>query len=526
MHPTSPEYKSSVYPDGDVNREFTARVTFDISDVTAAGDVASIVTTTEQASISAKDQINNDIRRSTHNIATLEKDRFKLDGSFSFPDTVVANNGEVGFVSSVLCDANGVFSVPQTITVTFGGLHTSAGITIAFDQLNDEYATDFNASAYNTANALIQSVDVTGNSQSLRAIFGQLQGYKKIVVTIKKWNIGNRRARVLEVDFGFLATYTDDNLIDCNLIEEMDMTSGILPSPEFRFTVDNSDRAFNILNPTGYVKYLQQRQEVIAELGIVLPNGSIEFVPLGKYLLWEWTSEEGSLTASFTARTNLDLMANYPYMNTIVTNQSLGQLARNIFAACKITNFYLDPVLETIMTNSLLKQGNFRDQIQMIAIAGRCNIFVTRSNWITLKRVSFGAPVDRVDFDNIYSEPKIELERIVKQVDVTYWTNLETSAVSSVVAPGVDIGDVLKVENNTLINSSAQASAVAAWLMAQKQFRAKYSINWRGNPAHELADVIAIENTYGGDMSAMITKTELIYQGYLQARTEAKGAVN
>lgn len=523
MYPTSQSFKDAVYAP---TRRVTARVMFNISDVTAKGDVTSIVTTTELATISQRAQVNNNVRSPTYNLATLEQDRFRLDGSFSFPDSTPANNGETGFVSSVLCAANGTFAAPQTITITFGGLHTSAGLTIAFDQINNEYATEFNASAYNAANALIQSIDVTGNTLAMCPIFGQLVGYKKIVITITKWSIGNRRARVMEVDFGFISTYTDDQLISLNMIEEMDMTSGALPSPEFRFTVDNSDRAFNILNPAGYVKYLQQRQEVITELGVELPNGQFEYVPLGKYLLWEWTSEEGSLTASFTARTNLDLMANFFTENTSPAAQTLAQVATTIFNYCGISNYYLDPALNSITTNTLVQYTDCRTIIQMIAIAGRCNLYVTRDNVITLKRLTFGPPVDRVDFDNIYSEPKIDLERIVMQVDVSYWTNLVTSAVSSVSASGVDVGDVLKLEQNTLINTAAQATAVANWIMAQKQYRAKYSINWRGNPAHELSDVIAIENTYGGDMGAMITKTELTYQGYLQARTEARGAVN
>jgi hypothetical protein len=310
------------------------------------------------------------------------------------------------------------------------------------------------------------------------------------------------------------------------MIEEMDMTTGALPSPEFRFTIDNSDRLFNILNPTGYVKYLQQRQEVIAELGVELANGLYEYVPLGKYLLWEWTSEEGALTASFTCRTNLDLMANFDYEQLTADSQSLHDLAVQTFVTCGITNYSLDAALSSITTNSMAKKTDCRSLLQMIAIAGRCNIYVTRDNVITLKQVSLGSDVDRVDFDNVYNEPKIELERIVKQVDVTYWTDLDTSATSSVAASGVDIGDVLKLDGNTLINNSTVAEDVADWILAQKQYRAKYSINWRGNPAHELADVIAIENSYGVDMNAMITKTELIYEGYLQARTEAKGAVN
>lgn len=523
MYSTTQAYKDAVYAP---SRRVTARVRFDISDVTAEGDVISISATPTLASMSNVNQINNDILVPTYNLATLEQDRFKLDGNYSFPDSTTANNGEVGFVSSALCGSDGIFSTPQTLTVLFSGFHTSAGVTVTFDQFDDEYATEFNVSAYDASDVLIDSVDVTGNTLALCPVYGDFIAYKKIIVTITKWNVGNRRARVIEVDFGFIAVYTDDQLISCGLIEEMDMTTGLLPSPEFKFTVDNSDRAFNILNPTGYVKYLQQRQEVIAELGVQLASGLYEYIPLGKYLLWEWTSEEGALTASFTARTNLDLMANFDYEQLTANSQSLAALATDIFATCGITNYSLDAALTGITTNSMAKKTDCRSLLQMIAIAGRCNIYVTRDNTITLKQVSFGADVDRVDFDNIYQEPKIELERIVKQIDVTYWTDLDTSAISSVAASGVDIGDVLKLDGNTLINNSTVATAVATWIMAQKQYRAKYSINWRGNPAHELADVIAIENTYGADMDAMITKTELIYEGYLQARTEAKGGVN
>jgi len=525
MYPTTEAYKDAVY-EQDVGRKVAARVRFDISDVTAEGDVSTITTTTEAASVSQKAQVNNDVLATTYNLATLEQDRFKLDGSYSFPDATAANNGETGFVSDSLCDASGVFSAPQTITIVFGGLHTSAGITVTFDQFNNEYATEFNVSVFDASDVLIESVDVTGNTLAICPVFGSFLAYKKVVVTINEWSIGNRRARVLEVDFGFIAVYTGDQLINLNMIEEMDMTTGALPSPEFRFTIDNSDRLFNILNPTGYVKYLQQRQEVIAELGVELANGLYEYVPLGKYLLWEWTSEEGALTASFTCRTNLDLMANFDYEQLTADSQSLHDLAVQTFVTCGITNYSLDAALSSITTNSMAKKTDCRSLLQMIAIAGRCNIYVTRDNVITLKQVSLGSDVDRVDFDNVYNEPKIELERIVKQVDVTYWTDLDTSATSSVAASGVDIGDVLKLDGNTLINNSTVAEDVADWILAQKQYRAKYSINWRGNPAHELADVIAIENSYGVDMNAMITKTELIYEGYLQARTEAKGAVN
>jgi hypothetical protein len=355
---------------------------------------------------------------------------------------------------------------------------------------------------------------------------GLLLNYKKVVLTIKKWCRGDRRARVLEVDFGIVRVYTDNNLMNMKLIEEVDLTSGKLPSVEFSFSVDNSSREFNILNPTGIYKYLQERQQVIAEIGLDVGSGVTEYVTLGNYLLWEWQSDEGSLTATFTARTNLDVMSADDYENLIPTTKTLYQFAVDMLTLSGIKNYWIDPALRSITTNCLVKKTSRRNVLQMIAIAGCANIFVTRSNVITIKCITgMGAPVDGLTLDNMYAEAKITLDPIVKQVNVTYFTDLNTSAVVNV-SSAATLGDTLKLENNTLINTSARATAVAIWLLAQKQYRAVYQANWRGNQAQELADVVSIENTYGTTMSAFVTRTELNYQGYLSAKTEARGIPN
>ncbi len=524
MYPTSPEYQAAVYAPA---RRISGKVTFDIADVTAYDDINLITVSAEAPAISNKNQISDKNRNATAKLATLEPGRFKLDGSFSFADGATpANNGERGFVSANICGSDGVFATEPTIQIDFGGTHSSAGLTVTFDQINNECATDFTVVAYDGTYNIVDTVSVTGNNDTVCVLLGQLLNYKRLLITIHKWSGGNRRARVLEVDFGLVVVYTDNSLISMGLIEDMDIMSGQLPSPEFKFVVDNSDRIFNILNPVGFYKYLQQRQQVIAEMGADIGGGFFEYVPLGRYLLWEWKSDEGSLTASFTARTNLDLTTNYSYEQLTPISRTLHQLATAVFSTCGINNYSIDPALSLISTNSIAKKIDCKTVLQMIALAGCANVYVTRENVITIKQISVGVPADNVDFDNIYNEPQIELDRIVRQVDVTYWTDLDTSAVASATAAGVDIGDTIKLEDNTLINTSARATAVANWLLAQQVYRAKYTVNWRGNPAHELSDVISIENTYGGDMDAMVVKNDLTYAGYLRAKTEARGAVN
>ena len=163
----------------------------------------------------------------------------------------------------------------------------------------------------------------------------------------------------------------------------------------------------------------------------------------------------------------------------------------------------------------------------MISIAGMCNVWVTRSNVIMLKQshTSIDDPVDRIDLDNMYKEPQIELDKVVRAVEVTYYTDLDTRQ-AVIIDTGIEKGDVLKLENNTIINTEEHAENVANWILSQKTYRAKYSANWRGNPANELNDIITVEDGYGQNKNAIVTKNELTYQGYLTAKTEARGRIN
>ncbi len=520
MQNVSNEYKQAIYAP---IRQTKGRVTFDISDVTARGDVNDI-SVTQQAVISNEQQLINQKREQSINIATWERNRFKLDGSFSFADNDMENNGELGFVSDILCDEEGIFSQNPTLIFTFNDAHSSMGITVTFDTINDEYATEFIINAYGDSNNLILSKHVEDNNSSQVATTGQFHLYRKIEIIILKWCKGYRRCRVVEVDFGIVKVYTDNHLIKMDLVEDMDIITKTLPAGEFKFTVENSKKDFNILNPDGFHKFLQERQQVIPEIGVVT-GPSTEYIELGKYYLMDWTSDEGSLTATFTARNIIDIMSSYDYENLVPkSNYSLYQMAVDIFNICGVTNYEIDPALQNISTNGLVKKNNCRNILQLIAIAGMCNVYVTREDNLIIKQspLALGDPVDIIDMDNMYKEPKIELDKIVKSVEVAYYNDINTKQLITI--NNTDKGEALKVDN-TLINTLEQATNVANWIFRQLNYRAKYSVNWRGNPAHELSDIVTIEDAYNQNRDAIISKIELTYQGYLEGKTEARGLI-
>jgi hypothetical protein len=222
-------------------------------------------------------------------------------------------------------------------------------------------------------------------------------------------------------------------------------------------------------------------------------------------------------------------MASYDYVSLVSSSKTLHQQAVDIFTICGIVDYELPTSLQTITTNGISNKVNCKDALQMVAIAGCCNVYVKRDGTIKLvSLVDLGVvPLDDINFDNMYAEPKIQLESVVKSVEVNYFTDANTAVGSASASnPGVTEGAALKIESNTFINTSARAAAVASWVVQMKGYRAKHIINWRGNPSHELGDYDSVENAFGITQTAFITKHTWSYEGYLQVNTEAKGVPN
>jgi len=519
MISTSPEFEQAIYAP---SRRTSARVTFDISDVTAADDAS--VTVTSEAEISRKAQLTNQVRdRPAY--ATFEPDYWKLDGSFVLPPKPEEPGFEVGWYSAALSGPDGSFSPAQTIDFTFTQPHSSIGLTITFDEPANEYATDFDIVVYDGNGGTIWSHQVRGNTDARWVIDRQqLANYKRIVITLLKWCKPYRRAKVTEVSFGVVRVYGDDNLFRVNILEEIDPISAQVPASELRFVVDNSSREFNILNPEGSYAFLQERQAVVVELGVEVRPNTYEWVHMGYYFMSDWKSDEGSLTATFTARNRLDFLPAVEIENTTPSSTNLHNLAMSLITAIGLEKYRLDPALSSISTQGLYKKQTYRELFQHIAVAGCCAIYVDRDDYLNIVRLSAPEPVDTIDMDNMYGEPQINLDKLISRVEVNYYSDLDTVAGTYVATGSVSGGATLKVEN-TLINSSAHAQAVAEWILAESNKRALYEVNWRQNPALEPGDVVTVEDAYEVNRESRIIAQEYEYDGALRGKTKSKGAI-
>lgn len=539
----SQAYKQAVYAP---TRRTTAKVSFEIFDNPAYEDNTSTVTS--ESLISRKLQLTNKIRSMSHKYATFERDYFKLDGSFCIPPRSNEGNSELGWWSGSLCDSEGNFNPCQVLEFNFTEEHNSMGLTITFDVLAKGYAKDFDIEVYTLDNTLIHKEIVEGNNKTTYVMVQGLDNYKKIVITIKKWAKPYRRVRITEVDFGVIKEYEGDKLIKLNLIEQMNVISDTIPSNEIKFTIDNSSKEFNILNPEGFYRFLKERQEVQTYIGLETSEDEFEQINMGKFYLVDWQSDEGALTTTLTARDTFELLDNKEYLSIADTN--LYDLAEDILIRGKVENYFIDEGLRDIVTNGFIKPLNSRKALQYIGIAGMAAVYQDRQGVLQIKQfkvlderdtkflhyagydvftgmiypaVDEGYDMKNITFDNVYKEPQIKLDKLLYSI-ILLMNDGESKEEITFYNTGVKEGNSYKIDN-PLINSIEHAQVVAEWLIEEYNLRALYDINWRQNPCLEVGDIVMVEDSYNAKKLSRITKQEFEYAGYLTGKTETKGGV-
>ena len=113
----------------------SATISFGLIDVTAKPDTT-VTASDKQSFIDVQDLALDGVCPAPS--ATLEKDYWKLDGSYEpFPDS--PQNTSWGIWSNSMSDENGNFSVPPVIELSFQNAHKTAGLTFEFCPYGNNY---------------------------------------------------------------------------------------------------------------------------------------------------------------------------------------------------------------------------------------------------------------------------------------------------------------------------------------------------------------------------------------------------
>jgi hypothetical protein len=376
---------------------------------------------------------------------------------------------------------------------------------------------------------------------------------------------------------GVTKTY-DDKIISLNLLEEMNTINNTMPSNEMKVTLDNTEGDFNMLKLENMDQIIASRPKIEVEFGLVFEGNdeknlafyllpapymlvekveSVEWVPMGTYYLIEWKNETAAMSISLICRDNLDMLSQVSYTPT-VGSITLYNLVVDVLTNAGVIDYMIDDSLKAITTTGFTDRLDSRTALQHIGIASRSAVYQDRHGTMVLKPfkvldqsnnyLSFAGSQQSalggfyagkaiypavltdfdmkvIDYDNIFQEPEVSLEKSPYEIVVNVYESAGTREVVFINASSNgNNGASFKIDN-PLINTEALAIEVAKWIVAESKWNAVYKTVWRQNPILECADVILVEDSFDAKKQTRIYKQEFEYIGYLRGNTESRGGI-
>jgi hypothetical protein len=315
---------------------------------------------------------------------------FHLDGACKFDGTyhIAPAASEIatvqmGYWSATACNGSAVWGPPYpTITVDFAARPITS-LVVSGDSQYNEYPVDFDIEIYDAADALLLSVAITGNnrlnwSQSISDEGINDATYMKLI--LKKWSSANRVAKILEFYTSIAETYTGDEIVSMNLLEEREVSDGSIPignisANELDLSLQNiriiKDGAsivdpFFPSNPNTYLQnVIKKNRKIRAWLGLVLPDDSVEYLALGTFWSGDWNTGDKDSTVSTSARDRMELLRNAICSTLPVYEDiSLYDLAENLLNDAK-TNIPMSELtwgIDTELQSFMVPYGYFPRQ--------------------------------------------------------------------------------------------------------------------------------------------------------------------
>lgn len=448
--------------------------------------------------------------------STGEPNLTVLDGSCSIVPSSPPY-GTTGFLSAEIFDD----SSHPVIRLELPSENKSSipGVSICWSTAFNEYATDFSVSAYLGAKKL-KTVTVNGNKSIRSDVEVELSGFDAVELEVLKWCLPDRRVRVEQVKIGRYLVFDKTKILSYSHSSARDPISGQLSQESISFSLDNSDRAWDSVNPQGIYKYIYERQPVTVRYGMDV-DGKTEWVSGGMFFLSEWSVPANSIEASFQARDAFLYLSSTKY-----TGRKYGTLyemcydALELLEADEIT-FDISDELKDYSTDITSDESTYHnsDILQLAANAAGMALYQTRDGVIKINRV-YGAdtsnPVLDIPVLNNYSWPEITFAQNMLNVVTTaggvtyaYPESPSGKGVSQTLSNVLLTKDILAKSRNALTESYGVLSN-----------RCKASLTYRASPTIDALDMVKIHHQFNYDAVLLATNVKYTFNGCFKGTVE------
>lgn len=442
--------------------------------------------------------------------ATGETNLHVLDGSFRLlPDSVPY--ADAGFISQTLVSDS---SHPRII-LSFGSVHTRAvpGLTVVWSSMMNEWAAKFKLTAYK-GTAVVSTITVSNNRSVYSETEWEIYGYDSIAIDILEWSIPNRRARIEWIMVGLHKVYSKKDIVSYTHTSSRDPISAQLPKDSIEFSLDNSQKTWDAINPRGMFRYLYERQEVDVRYGMDV-DGETQWINGGKFYLSEWSVPSNGLEASFTARDALEFM-----MTSNYTGRKTGTLYQMCYDALEtlpsnVPSFYISEELKEYSTDISSEKTSYKnsDILQLAANAAGMALYQTRDGHIRIERVNLtaeeGTEVYEIPVINNFQWPEISFASRVKNVSCNV-NGKEHLYPESSNAEGVTQTVSNELLTEAMLVKSKNSITEAYAMLANRK---KVELEYRASPHIDAFDHVKFNHNFGYASSVFVTESKYQYTG-------------
>lgn len=420
--------------------------------------------------------------------ATLEDFRWKLDGTFDLPHDGMTQ--EIAWESSALSQAAQTMNV--NVQLPISNVNVLQALTLFFPTADyDGVPEEFTVEVQSGGTAYFTEA-VTGNTRTMRA-FKDFVVYNPdlVKVTITKWSIARRRARIPEILCGLREEWDNDNLAEFSLRQQADFSCVSLPYGTASLTIDNSEREFEPRAKNNLFQSIEERQGIKLWMGV---EGA-EYVPLGVFYQYSsgWKTSNNELTMTWALVDIIGLLADRQFYipETLPTTLDgwiasvVSQLGVNFTAAYHIDPNYSGAALSVISADPLVDKTCGQILLWACQATGTFPRADAETGKLTIE--PFWSQGNRIDLDNVERYPTMSANKDVAFVRFT----LPDGTVLTI--PGTSDSSPNTVEiSNPFIHDQAAATAAAREIISIYGGNVLTTLG-RGDPSSEIGDVPTVQ---------------------------------
>lgn len=298
-------------------------------------------------------------------IATMERDYFLLDGSFSF---FRHNTPECGFVAQNLSDENGNyanFGDGGTISITFADARKMGRVTVEGSRETGDFVTRFVVVYYRgsteAARFTIHAADV------VREFNYPASNITRMVIAPMATNRPYRRARITNVYFDDTVEFRGADIQSANALKECSLTGAELPFGTFDATLVSAETAtFDVADAGSVYAQLKERMRID-----VYFRSDLGIEKIGRYYLTDWETES-PYKLKIQACDLIGLMDDIPYsgdewLSPVQVMSILERIFRGMGVLLPSVEFQSG--FNPPMIYGYIKPGTTREALQQVLFA-------------------------------------------------------------------------------------------------------------------------------------------------------------